>query len=387
MRRPPAAGADLPPDARDQAHDPPSARTSSPSTSTRRCWTSRRCARRWSRPAQPETLLPTVFARTLLTGFAARAVGSWCRVPRRVRRGAGPGERPGAGRAAPRCRGASASWRRTRTSSRRCAGWPRPASGWSRSPTAPPASPRPGWSAAGSPRWSSASLSSEVDPRLEARRARPTCGRPAVCDVAPDRMALVAAHGWDVLGAQRAGLTGAWFPRSERSYPAVYDAAARARRPTWPASSTRCSRCPRHDRRGRHPARPGPGARHGRRRRAARWCSGTAPAAASSRPTWSRSTAEAAGGRLAGGAGRAAVAGGRQADRARSAAARRGLDGGARPRCAPTACSPARWCSAAAAPAPGSPAGRRPRRAPPACWRWPSRCTRRAGRRRAGRPS
>jgi 2-haloacid dehalogenase len=40
--------------------------------------------------------------------------------------------------------------------------------------------------------------------------------------VAPERMALVAAHGWDVLGAQRAGLTGAWFPRSERTYPAVY---------------------------------------------------------------------------------------------------------------------------------------------------------------------
>jgi 2-haloacid dehalogenase len=45
-----------------------------------------------------------------------------------------------------------------------------------------------------------------------------------ICDVAPDRMALVAAHGWDVLGAQRAGLTGAWFPRGERRYPAVYDA-------------------------------------------------------------------------------------------------------------------------------------------------------------------
>jgi 2-haloacid dehalogenase len=43
------------------------------------------------------------------------------------------------------------------------------------------------------------------------------------CHVAPDRMALIAAHGWDVQGAQRAGLTGAWFPRSERTYPAVYD--------------------------------------------------------------------------------------------------------------------------------------------------------------------
>jgi 2-haloacid dehalogenase len=43
------------------------------------------------------------------------------------------------------------------------------------------------------------------------------------CGVAPERMALVAAHGWDVQGAQRAGLTGAWFPRGERVYPPVYD--------------------------------------------------------------------------------------------------------------------------------------------------------------------
>jgi 2-haloacid dehalogenase len=27
-----------------------------------------------------------------------------------------------------------------------------------------------------------------------------------------------------VLGAQRAGLTGAWFPRSERIYPPVFEA-------------------------------------------------------------------------------------------------------------------------------------------------------------------
>jgi 2-haloacid dehalogenase len=44
------------------------------------------------------------------------------------------------------------------------------------------------------------------------------------CDVAPDQMALVAAHGWDVLGAQRAGLTGVWFPRVEQAYPAVFEA-------------------------------------------------------------------------------------------------------------------------------------------------------------------
>jgi 2-haloacid dehalogenase len=43
------------------------------------------------------------------------------------------------------------------------------------------------------------------------------------CGVEPAGMALVAAHGWDVHGAQRAGLTGAWFPRSERVYPAVFE--------------------------------------------------------------------------------------------------------------------------------------------------------------------
>ena len=36
----------------------------------------------------------------------------------------------------------------------------------------------------------------------------------------------MASHGWDVHGALRAGLTAAWFPRSERVYPAVYDPAA-----------------------------------------------------------------------------------------------------------------------------------------------------------------
>jgi 2-haloacid dehalogenase len=45
------------------------------------------------------------------------------------------------------------------------------------------------------------------------------------CGVAPVALALVAAHGWDVHGAQRAGLTGAWFPRGERAYPAVYEPA------------------------------------------------------------------------------------------------------------------------------------------------------------------
>jgi hypothetical protein len=85
---------------------------------------------------RPESLLATVFARTLLTGIAAGATGNWCRF-------------------------------------------------------------RDAFDAA---------LAQE-----------------SALDVVPARMALVAAHGWDVLGAQRAGLTGAWFPRSERVYPAVYE--------------------------------------------------------------------------------------------------------------------------------------------------------------------
>ena len=43
---------------------------------------------------RPESLLATVFARTLLTGIAAATTGSLVPLPGRVRRGAGPGERP-----------------------------------------------------------------------------------------------------------------------------------------------------------------------------------------------------------------------------------------------------------------------------------------------------
>ncbi|WP_448615133.1 HAD-IA family hydrolase [Modestobacter sp. URMC 112] len=45
-----------------------------------------------------------------------------------------------------------------------------------------------------------------------------------VCGVAPEEMALVAAHSWDVLGAQRAGLTGGFTSaRSELVYAEVYE--------------------------------------------------------------------------------------------------------------------------------------------------------------------
>ncbi|SDN81286.1 2-haloacid dehalogenase [Klenkia soli] len=44
-----------------------------------------------------------------------------------------------------------------------------------------------------------------------------------VCDVVPADLALVAVHGWDVHGAQRAGLTGGWSARAEHRYAAVLD--------------------------------------------------------------------------------------------------------------------------------------------------------------------
>jgi 2-haloacid dehalogenase len=40
-----------------------------------------------------------------------------------------------------------------------------------------------------------------------------------VCGVEPDRALLVAVHPWDVDGAQRAGLRGAWLNRKGEAYP------------------------------------------------------------------------------------------------------------------------------------------------------------------------
>ena len=259
-------------------------------------------------------------------------------VPRRLRRRAGPGERPRRRASGPRSPTPSASSRRTRTSSRRCAGWPRPASGWSPSPTAPPASPRPGSNGAGSRRWSSA--------RCPARSIR--AWKPArevylwaagQLRVAPERMALVAAHGWDVHGAQRAGLTGAWFPRSERSYPAVYEEPHVAAADLAGAVDALLA-LPRRMTEVREIATPlGPARAHvtepdGAARGTLVLGHGAGGGIESADLV--AVTAAAAGRRLAGGPGRAAVAGGRQADRARPAAAGRGLAGGARPPCAPT---------------------------------------------------
>ena len=170
---------------------------------------------------QPESLLPTVFARTLLTGMAALAVGSWCRfrdafdAALTQSSDLGPAERAtvleGFGELAPHADVEPALRRLVE--------------GGFRVVTLSHGSP--GVAEAGLERGGITPLV-ERSLSTEAIRAwKPSreayLWAAGSCDVPPDRMALVAAHGWDVFGAQRAGLTGAWFPRGERSYPAVYE--------------------------------------------------------------------------------------------------------------------------------------------------------------------
>ncbi len=42
-----------------------------------------------------------------------------------------------------------------------------------------------------------------------------------VCGVQPQEVALVAAHAWDIQGANRAGLTTGWVSRAEKAFPQV----------------------------------------------------------------------------------------------------------------------------------------------------------------------
>jgi 2-haloacid dehalogenase len=172
---------------------------------------------------EPEHVLPTVFARTLLTGFAAAATGGWCRF--RDAFTSALAQTTGLA-AADRERVADAFGELT----------PHPdvapalrqlAEAGMRAVTLSHGSP--GVAEAGLERGGvrplvERSLTSEAIRAWKPNRevylwAAGSCG------VAPDRLALVAAHGWDVQGAQKAGLTGAWFPRSERAYPAVYEPA------------------------------------------------------------------------------------------------------------------------------------------------------------------
>ena len=166
------------------------------------------------------SLLGTVLARTLVTGFAAAAVGSWCRfrdafddalaqetglsADRRSVLAEAFGELAPHPDVEPALRRLAGAGVRVVTLTH-----------------VPPGVAEAGLERGGVTPLVERSLSSEVIRAWKPSREAYVWAA-GVCDVPPERMALVAAHGWDVLGAQRAGLTGAWFPRSERTFPAVY---------------------------------------------------------------------------------------------------------------------------------------------------------------------
>ncbi len=173
---------------------------------------------------RPPELLDTLFARTLLTGFAAATAGTWCRF------------RDAFDAALAQLTDLAAA-DRARLADTFLELGPHP--------DVEPALRRlveagvrvvtlshgsPGVAEAGLGRGGIAplverSLSSEVIRAWKPAR-EVYLWAAGVCGVEPGRMALVAAHGWDVHGAVRAGLTGVWFSRAERTYPAVYDPAA-----------------------------------------------------------------------------------------------------------------------------------------------------------------
>jgi 2-haloacid dehalogenase len=170
---------------------------------------------------QPPELLATVFARTLLTGFAATAVGGWCRFRdafetalQQVSDLDGPVRSAVAdafGELAPHPDVEPALRRLTEAGVR----------------VVTLSHGSPGVAEAGLERGGIAPLVERCLSSEEIRAWKPArevyLWAAGSCGVPPGDMALVAAHGWDVMGAQRAGLTGAWFPRAERSYPAVYE--------------------------------------------------------------------------------------------------------------------------------------------------------------------
>jgi 2-haloacid dehalogenase len=171
---------------------------------------------------QPAHVLPTVFARTLATGFAAAAVGSWCSF---------------------RAAFEAATAQVTGLPAADCSAVADAFLELSPHPDVEPALRRlteagvravtlthgsPGVAEAGLARGGLRALVERTLTSESVRTWKPNRAAylwaAGVCDVAPDRMALVAAHSWDVLGAQRAGLTGAFSSgRSERVYAGVFD--------------------------------------------------------------------------------------------------------------------------------------------------------------------
>ena len=170
---------------------------------------------------QPGDLLPTVFARTLLTGFAAANAGTWCRFRDAFDAAlAQLTELSDADRSVvadafgqlsphpdvePALRKLAEAGVRAVTLSHGSPGVAE--AGLARGGVAP---------------LVERTLSSEVIRAWKPAR-EPYLWAAGVCDVLPEEMALVAVHAWDVHGAQRAGLTGGWVARAERVHAPVFD--------------------------------------------------------------------------------------------------------------------------------------------------------------------
>ena len=171
---------------------------------------------------QPAELLPTVFARTLLTGFAGAAVGAW--FPFRAAFEASVAQT-------------------TLLPAAACAQVADAFMELSPHPDVEPALRRlaeagvrvvtlshggPGVAEAGLTRGGLLPLVEHTLTSQSIRAWKPNreayLWAAGVCGVAPEELALVAAHSWDVQGAQRAGLTGGFLSsRAEKVYAAVYD--------------------------------------------------------------------------------------------------------------------------------------------------------------------
>ena len=171
---------------------------------------------------QPAELLPAVFSRTLLTGFAAAAVGSWFPF---------------------RAAFESSVAQTTRLPADACSRIADAFKELAPHPDVEPALRRlaeagvravtlrhggPGIAEGGLSRGGLRPLVEHTLTSESIRAWKPNreayLWAAGVCGVAPVDMALVASHSWDVLGAQRAGLTGGFTSaRSEQVYAQVYE--------------------------------------------------------------------------------------------------------------------------------------------------------------------
>ena len=176
---------------------------------------------------EPASVLPTVFARTLVIGFATAATGGWCRFRDAFEdalaqtTGLDPADRSRMADAF----GQLSPHPDVEPALRLLAG------AGVRAVTLSHGSP--GVAEAGLSRGGVLPLVERTLTSESIRAWKPNrevyLWAAGKCGVPPERLALVAAHGWDVQGAQRAGLTGAWFPRSEQTYASAYaDAHVRA---------------------------------------------------------------------------------------------------------------------------------------------------------------